>query len=53
MNRFKVVHPVVNAHSAALEKGTAKYPICRGYVKAFNITYGVTDTIIDDAVYDT
>jgi len=51
MHRSKVVYPVVNAHSLALEKGTAKYPITRGHVKAFNITTGVTDTIIDNAVY--
>jgi hypothetical protein len=51
MHRSKVIYPVVNAHSAALEKGTAKYPISRGTVKAFNITTGNTDIIIDNAVY--
>jgi hypothetical protein len=51
MHRSKIIYPVVNAHSNALEKGTAKYPITRGHVKAFNITTGNTDIIIDNAVY--
>ena len=50
MHRSKVVYPIVSAHSAALEKGTAKYPLCRGHVKAFNINTGTIDTTIDNAI---
>jgi hypothetical protein len=51
MNRSKVSYPVVSAHSRALMKGTAKYPIVRGLVKAFNINSGTIDTTIDNAVF--
>lgn len=51
LHRSKVIYPIVNAHSLALEKGTAKYPVCRGHVKAFNINSGTIDTTIDNAVY--
>src|SRR5258708_15408150 len=44
-------HPVVvEAHNSALEKGTAKYPICRAHVRAFNINKDVIDTTIDNAI---
>jgi hypothetical protein len=50
LHKSKVIYPIVDAHTAALTKGSAKYPMCRGHVKAFNINTGTIDTIIDNAV---
>jgi hypothetical protein len=53
MNRSKIAYPVVSAHANALTKGTAKYPICRGIVKAFNLSSGTSDAAIDNAIFGT
>jgi hypothetical protein len=50
IHKSKINYPVASAIESALEKGTAKYPICRGIVKTFNISPGTTDTTIDNAV---
>lgn len=53
MNRAKIAYPVVSAHTQALSKGSAKYPIVRGLVKSFNINSGVVDSTIDNAIFGT
>jgi hypothetical protein len=50
VHRSKVNFPVVEGHNLALNNGTAKYPICRSNVKAFNISSGVHDFSIDNAI---
>jgi hypothetical protein len=49
VSKSKVAQPIVEAHNLALTKGTAKYPITRGYVKAFTINTGSLDVNIDNA----
>ena len=50
VHRSKVNFPVVEGHNLALNKGTAKYPICRSNVKSFNINANTHDVSIDNAV---
>jgi hypothetical protein len=49
-HRSKVNESVVHAHNVALTKATAKYPICRSMVKAFNINSGNHTISIDNAL---
>jgi len=41
---------LVDAHNLALMKGTAKYPIMRGYVKAFTVNAGTLDVNLDNCI---
>lgn len=50
LHRSKVSSYIVEAHSKALEKATAKYPYSRREVKAFNINAGATSAHIDNIV---
>jgi len=49
-HRSKVNESVVHAHNVALSKATAKYPICRSMVKAFNVNSGNHTISIDNAL---
>jgi len=50
LHRSKVSIPVVEAHNLALTKTTAKYPMSRSLVKAFNVNSGSNDITIDNAI---
>jgi hypothetical protein len=50
ITKAKVNPLVVEAHNLAINKGTAKYPVMRGYVRTFTINSGVLDHTIDNAI---
>ena len=50
VHRSKVNFPIVEGHNLALNKQTAKYPICRSNVKSFTISSGTVNASIDNAI---